>query len=70
LSTSEGRDEKAENLRISVANSIKSLTGLDLDKVEINAPAEFSTAAGESAKLTAWTYKADKVNIKRPFFRS
>lgn len=60
LSTSEGRDEKAENLRISVANSIKSLTGLDLDKVEINSPAEFSTAAGESAKLTAWTYKADK----------
>jgi len=60
LKESENRDEDAENMRHAVANSVKSLNGLNLDKVDIVSPSELALAAGESAALSSWTYKADK----------
>ena len=49
-------------MRHAVANSVKSLTGLNLDQVDIVTGTEprSLTAAGESAALTAWVYKKDK----------
>lgn len=60
LRESEDRDENAENMRHAVANSVKSLTGLNLEHVDIVTSDDLALSAGESAALTAWAYKEDK----------
>ncbi|CAG5111404.1 Oidioi.mRNA.OKI2018_I69.chr2.g5716.t1.cds [Oikopleura dioica] len=57
---SENRDVNLENVRAAVANGVKALNGLQIEKVQIAVDSEAAQAAGESAKMTAWTYKADK----------
>jgi len=57
---SENRDVNLENVRAAVANGVKALNGLEIEKVQIAVDSETAQAAGESAKMTSWTYKADK----------